>query len=177
MGPTLMNWPVLLGQAAEMATDAGAVAGDLGPMNGVPIVVILLPIAVVALVVLVPVVMGIRAEQHKREMEHAERMRAIELGRPIPGDAGWWSPARTAVGIGVGVPLGVFGIAFVASLLTEQAAPFIWPSAGGIGLAAVICGTVLASRLPDPSRSPAPPPGTKPYTDPDAYDAAEHQHA
>jgi len=54
------------------------------------------------LIILVPVVLAFRAERQKREMEQAERMRAIELGRPIPGEDGWWTPARMAVGIGVG---------------------------------------------------------------------------
>jgi hypothetical protein len=168
MGPTPLNLPFLLGQAAEITY----APDSINP----PTLLLGMAIVVAALVILVPVIVGVRAEHRKREMEHAERMRAIELGRPFPGESGWWSPARVAVGIGVGVPLGIFGIAFVASLLTGEAAPFIWPSAGAIGLAAVICGTVLASRVPAP-RPQAPDPRAKPYVDPDAYDAAEHQHA
>jgi hypothetical protein len=168
MGPTPLNLPVLLGQAAELTYAPSP--------SHAPTLLLGMLIVGGALIILVPVVMGVRTEHRKREMEHAERMRAIELGRPFPGDAGWWSPGRTAVGIGVAVPISIFGIAFVASLLTGEAAPFIWPSAGAIGLAAVICGTVLASRVPTP-RPQEPDPRAKPYIDPDAYDAAEHQHA
>ena len=35
---------------------------------------------------------GIRLERTKRELEHKERMRALELGRSLPGDGSWLSP-------------------------------------------------------------------------------------
>lgn len=38
---------------------------------------------------------GIRLEKTKRELEHKERMRALELGRSLPGDVPWLSPLHT----------------------------------------------------------------------------------
>ena len=35
---------------------------------------------------------GIRLERTKRELEHKERMMALELGRSLPGDGSWFSP-------------------------------------------------------------------------------------
>ncbi|RUL82339.1 hypothetical protein [Tautonia sociabilis] len=165
----LTMWPATFGQAVTV--EAGSVPGAV-PTS----LLILAAIAAVTVISLVPIVLGIRAQRHKQEMEHAERIRAIECGRPIPGEAGWWTPGRTAGTIGVGVPAAVFGIAFVASSADSSAAPFIWPSAGAVGVAAVICGTVLAARTPAPRPTP-PDPRAKPDVDPDAYDAAEHQHA
>ena len=41
-------------------------------------------------------------------MEHLERMKAMELGRTLPQDEPWLSPAKLAALIGGVVPLGVF---------------------------------------------------------------------
>lgn len=168
MDSILLTQRLLVGQHAEVGADSA----PFEPMLLNMIVVLAILVVTVGL----PVFLGLRAEQRKQEMKHAERMRAIELGHPMRGDVGWWSPARLAIGMGVGVPVGVFGIAWVAAASVESAAPFIWPSAGAVGVTAVICGTVLAARIPPP-RSDAPDPRAKPYVDPDAYDAAEHQHA
>jgi len=37
--------------------------------------------------------LGIRHDKYKRELEHKERMRALELGRSLPGDAPGLTPA------------------------------------------------------------------------------------
>ena len=134
-------------------------------------------VAIVMIVVGLPVILGIRSEMRKREMEHTERMRAIELGRPLPGDGGWSSPARLALAIGAGVPIGTLGIAWLAAVSTDEATAFIWPSAGAIGVAAVICGTVLAARIPHESSRIAPDPHAKPVVDPDAFEFANHHHS
>ncbi|MEW4571069.1 hypothetical protein AB1L88_24635 [Tautonia sp. JC769] len=163
----MATWPVLFGQIAA--------GGTLEPSGPKLSMVLMALVGCVGLIVGigVPVVLGIRSDARRREMEHLERMRAIELGRPLAIESGWWTPAKMAVGIGIGVPIGVFAIGVKAAELSG-AAPFVWPSAGAVGVAAVICGTVLAARS-----SMNPPTGShaKPYVHPDMYDAAEHQHS
>lgn len=132
--------------------------------------------AVVLGAVVAIVWLGIRAEQRKRELEHAERMRAIEAGRPLPGDQPWWSPNRVAAAIGAGVPLGALILALAAVQDADVGPEFVWPSAGAVGVAAVICGTVLAARLPHPTSAPEGR-ANKPYVDPDAFEVAGHHHA
>jgi hypothetical protein len=74
----------------------------------------------------------------------------------------------------VGVPTIALGLAMAATFF--NAGLYAWPAAGAVGVAAVICGTVLAIHQPK-----APAIGTRPApvasnnkvpTDPDAYDVA-----
>lgn len=156
--------PMVLGQVADSSV-----------ANMTLLLIILLGVIALIVVVGMPILVAIRFEARRKEMEHLERMRAIELGRPLADESGWWTPARMAVGIGMGVPIGVFAIGVIAAG-TSGAAPFIWPAAGAVGVAAVICGTVLAVRLPSAASLTADP-SVKPHIHPDTYDAAEHQHA
>src|SRR5436309_715788 len=73
------------------------------------------------IVVGLPSVLGIRYAARQRELEHTERMKALELGRPWPGaepdeaeSSGVGAPDR-GVKIGVWVPLGALGIALAAT--------------------------------------------------------------
>jgi hypothetical protein len=132
----------------------------------IPIVALLIPLVVA------PVAMGLKYARYERELEHTERMRALELGRPLPGDADWWSPAKLCAGIGVGVPVGVFFCAWMAT----QSAGFrdgIWAGATAVGMSGVIAGSVLTARhLSHRARAEAPL-YPKPYVaDADAYDVA-----
>jgi hypothetical protein len=161
---------VLFGQAAEMVS-----LDRSGPTLSLLLIPLVGGLALIFLIGM-SVVLGIRSAARTKEMEHLERMRAIELGRPIANELGWWTPARMAVGIGVGVPIGVFAIGMAAAE-TSGAAPFIWPSAGAVGVAAVICGTVLAARLQSQGSTASTTSHAKPYVNPDAYDVAEHQHS
>lgn len=92
------------------------------------------------------VAMGVRHARRERELVHAERMKALEVGRTLPQDEPWWSPARVSVAIGAGVPIVTFGLAWLTSLLT-RGPDLVWPAAV-VGVAGVVCGTVLALRLP-----------------------------
>src|SRR5271166_2330170 len=87
---------------------------------------------------------GIRLERTKRELEHKERMRALELGRNLPGDGSWLSPLRAGVLVAAGVPIGVFGAALLSSLALGYREG-IWQPAGIVSIFAVVCGTVLTS--------------------------------
>jgi hypothetical protein len=99
-----------------------------------------------------PIVLRFRGERRKRELEHIERMRAIDAGRPYPGEnrfglsglPQWVVPPIIAVSIGAVVPLGVFLLAFLANLIVGYHKD-IWIAAGMVGLGSAICGTVLAS--------------------------------
>lgn len=133
------------------------------------------------IVVALPAVLGIRLAARQRELEHQERMKALELGRPWPGEkaldgetSAESSPER-GVRIGVWVPLGALGIAFAATSsqhngesLTHMA---IWISAAAVGVAGVICGTILAFRTPRAADSPPTPRfAHKPALEEDALD-------
>ncbi len=104
-------------------------------------------------VVVLPVILRSRGERRKRELEHIERMRAIEVGRAFPGDVrfalsnipNWIVPHVVAVAVGAVVPIGVFVFAFLASLVVGYHRE-IWIAAGMVGLGAVIGGTVLRGR-------------------------------
>lgn len=86
---------------------------------------------------------GLRQEKLKRELEHKERMMALEMGRSLPGDLPWLSPLRVGFLIATVVPIGVFGFAF----LTDRGSGFhadIWRSAGMVSIFALVCGAVVA---------------------------------
>jgi hypothetical protein len=97
---------------------------------------------------LLPITLYFQQERRKRDMEHTERMKALELGRTLPNEAEGesWSVSKIAGSIGAGVPIGVFGCAWLASenLGYHEA---IWVGAAMVGTAAVICGTILLHSL------------------------------
>lgn len=135
-------------------------------------------------VVTMPIFLHFRGERRKRELDHIERMRAIDVGRPYPGETRfgisaaqkWVVPHLIAVAIGAVVPLGVFAFAFLTSLIGGYQKD-IWIAAGMVGLGAVICGTVLAGgafQILTGSNRESENPGSyansKPHVDEDAYD-------
>jgi hypothetical protein len=138
--------------------------------------------AFVVWVVTLPIFLHFRGERRKRELDHIERMRAIEVGRAYPGELKnsllafpqWAVPYLISLAIGAAVPLGVFICAFLATLLGGFHKD-VWVASGMVGLGAVICGTVLASGAfkttsglaSDHSASYA---DSKPLIDEDAYD-------
>jgi len=98
-------------------------------------------------------------------------MRALELGRTLAEDESW-SPTTLAATIGAGVPLGSLAIAWLAGQSSPALAGPISVAAGIVGLAGVICGTILAARL-FAARATSASPGRhdeKPAYDPDAFD-------
>jgi hypothetical protein len=142
---------------------------------------------VLGLLILVglPVLLGIRHSQRQRELEHIERMKALELGRTLPGEIEPGSSEQTASvsapgkSIAVAVPLGALGIAWLASSTPWSAGlagTMIWGSAAVVGVAGVICGTILILRsqpaLPQPQYMHH---DQKPAHDPDTYDVASRR--
>jgi hypothetical protein len=130
---------------------------------------ILIPLAALSIpIIVVPTSLAFKHARRVRELEHLERMRAIELGRAQPGDESWSMPARIAMAIGAGVPIVSMVIAFLES--QQQGYRFeTWFFCGCTAIAGVIGGTCLASRfllVPREADSAA----TKPVYDPDAFD-------
>lgn len=112
---------------------------------------------------------GIRLEKTKRELEHTERMRALELGRRLPGDEPSWSHAKIGLIIAGAVPIGVFACAMIAS----GAIGFqkeIWIASGMVGMAAVICGSAIVGQSPQRMLSSMEREMDKPAVEDDAYD-------
>ena len=108
-------------------------------------------VAILMIVVALPVVLSMRHAAKDREFQHAERLKALEMGQPVPGERPVEAPPGHAVsGIGVWVPLGVMGIALAATHETGHtpAVVAIWVAAGSVGVAGVICGTILAMNAP-----------------------------
>ncbi|APW62534.1 hypothetical protein [Paludisphaera borealis] len=107
-------------------------------------------VAILMIVVALPVVLSMRHAAKDREFQHAERLKALEMGRPLPGESTpEYSPKGAGTGIGVWVPICALGIALAAttdSNNSEAADVAIWVSAGCVGMTGVICGTILAVR-------------------------------
>lgn len=136
---------------------------------------IVLVVVIVALLVTVPVVAGVFYALRVRGLEHLERMRAIELGQSLPGEGEdcTWTPAKLCLAIGLGVPVGVFGVVWLASQAAHVGSE-AWQAAGFVGVAGVVCGTVLALRLPGSRNRQtfSNVANSKPVQDPDTYDVA-----
>lgn len=127
-------------------------------------------VAITMPLLLVSTIMLLKHRARKREWQHQERMRAMDLGLPIPNGDIW--PALTAIAIGAGVPVGSMFWAFVANAGSHDAHG-AWPCAMMVGMAGVIGGTKLAGRLLPPRRQPDDAShlaNGKPRFDPDAYD-------
>jgi hypothetical protein len=135
---------------------------------------VLIPIAGMAIpIIIVPTVLAMKHVRQKREWEHLERIRALELGQPVPGSE--VSRAVVAGVIGAGVPIGSFLFAWLASM-TSHVDESVWAGASIVGIGGVIGGVLLAKQLLG-TRAPATSEPTslangKPVVDPDAYDIA-----
>ena len=135
----------------------------------VPLVALLIPI------IIVPVAIGCKLAQRRRELEHVERMRALELGRVLPMDEPWWTPARISVATGVVVPILAIALALQASIELGEAATPIQGIAGLIGICSVLSSGLLAARARSSEDRNGKPRGgesafDKPAYDPDAFD-------
>jgi hypothetical protein len=127
----------------------------------IPVFALMIPI------VIVPTALAFKKAERARQLEHTERMRALELGRILPKDEGWWSPARISVAIGAGVPIA----AMAAAMNATESSGFqerIWLMSGMVSITGVISGSCLAFRhFFGPSQDAA---VEKPQYDPDAFD-------
>jgi hypothetical protein len=139
---------------------------------------LLIPITAIAMpMVVVPTIMVMKLRIRRRELEHIERMKALEMGQPVPGSQAW--PALAAISIGAGVPIGAFFVTWLASM-TGHASGDIWLAPIIVGLAAVISGASLGTKLfgRKPSANapgPAAVANGKPVFDPDAFDVVSRR--
>jgi hypothetical protein len=147
--------------------------------------IILVLICGMTLLGLAAIVGGFLHYRRERILTHQERMKALELGRELPDDA---ATARIKATFGVGSSDDEGGsqslarkcfstalwVGFWGFLAASQGgwvhtgiAVAIAGSVGAIGVTAMICGTILAMRMPS-----APPPGvaTKSVIESDAFD-------
>ncbi len=135
--------------------------------------VLIIPLVALAIPLIVaPTAIVFRHAQREREMEHAERMRALELGHKLPQDESWWTRPRITVLIAGVVPAGALGL---AGFIHWFGGPHqdIWEGCCVVASLGLICGTYLASRLL--ARQPAvDAPNLKPQYDydPDAFEVA-----
>jgi hypothetical protein len=84
------------------------------------------------------------------------------------------------ISVAVWVPLGALGIAMIASgnpLTSAVSGTGVWMAAGVVGVAGVICGTILALRLQPASSSSNSSdfPSQKPARTTDEFDIAGHR--
>ena len=136
---------------------------------------------------LVPIIGGFLQAHRERQWTHLERMKALELGQELPenaatarikaafGQAGSdtgtdrGSLARKCFSTAIWVAFwGFMAASSSAGIgLASGVAQTIAISVAAVGVTAVICGTILASRVPvtGPSVTAA-----KPQADADAYD-------
>ena len=138
------------------------------PMNVllIPIVAMMIPM------IIVPTALALKHARFLREREHAERMKALEMGLTLPRDESR-SPAGVAFGVGVVVPIASMLVAWVATRdynVVDTPIEMIWKTAAWVGVSGVIGGTVLASQQILKRDRPAPAPHEKLAYDPDTFD-------
>jgi hypothetical protein len=134
----------------------------------IPIVGMLIPI------IIVPTALGFKHARYLRQMEHDERMKAMELGQTLAGDQSW-TPASVAMTIGAGVPISAMFIAFIAAA-KQGGSDTIWMAAAMIGVAGVICGTILAAQaFARQGQAETNLPTEKPAFDPEAFEPIGHR--
>ena len=140
------------------------------PETVIPVVAILMPLF------LVPTIILLKQAGRKREWEHRERMKALELGLPVPGSEAW--TGRAAIAVGGIMPVGVFAVAWLASVSSHHPDESPWLAAAIVGGLGVFCGARLVGSLAgrrggDESAEAAVRPAglRKPAFNPDAYDA------
>jgi hypothetical protein len=101
------------------------------------LIVVISVVTILLIVVALPVVLSMRQAARDRQFQHAERLKALELGQPLPGDStSELSHGRGGAGIGVWVPIGVMGIALAATHDSgdSPAAIATWVAAGSVGV-------------------------------------------
>ncbi len=130
----------------------------------------MIPLAAIALpAIIVPTVLGFRHAAKKRDFQHRERMKALETGQPVPGEAGWPVAVATAM-IGAGVPLVSFSLTMVASLNNYTLPAEIWIAPTVASVVALIASVSVARAMQHRTTPPAPDQAKPTAYDPDAYD-------
>lgn len=140
----------------------------------------------VTLVSLVAIIGGFLQCRRERILKHRERIKALEMGRAVPDDSaigrikaafgGSWnqdagdeggSPARKCFSTTLWIAFWGFAAASQAGFRSPGVSIAIAGSVGAIGVAGMICGTILALR---PPAGYAPRPMSKPVVEADEFD-------
>ncbi len=111
----------------------------------IPVVGMLIPI------VIVPTALVTKYLRHRRDLEHAERMRALEVGQPLnqgrrPSRFGDLTTRQIALAIGAGVPVGGMALALVGELVLGHRAEEFWESIQTLSGIAIVVGGILALK-------------------------------
>ncbi len=138
---------------------------------------VIIPLAGIMMpVVLVPTIIFLVHRQRKREWHHQERLRALEMGQPVPGrERALGGGSVTAIGAGVPVA------AVVAAWLTTISIPHshqdyiaiisvAWGCAFLISTTALITSLVLGIMLLRSNKPVDQFTSVKPVYEPDAFD-------
>ena len=142
--------------------------------NGPPVAWLSLLAAMVLAIPLAAIVLGVRHARYEREVEHLERMKALELGRTLPKDGPFWTPNTLCAAMGIVLPVVLFAMAFFFSRFMERGdQEVVWALGGATAIVGMLCGTALAIFLP--RREAASPDPTKPALDPDALDTTSRR--
>lgn len=131
----------------------------------IPIVALSIPVFVV------PTVLFFKHASRKRELEHRERMAAIDRGIHPPQAPSLFWPSMAALGIGMVVPVAAILFALIATSrgsLDDD----IWAPAVGLGMVAIVGGSVLGVKMLGLNQrtSSVQQDSVKPHYDPDEYD-------
>ena len=120
---------------------------------------------------------GMKQAHRRKELEHLERIKAMEMGLAPQPTGLDWPAAAVCIAIGAGVPVGSFVVAWLATL-TADAPDGIWVAPVFVSFAAIGSARKLAYRIIDPTKSGSgkgvikqvPVSDGKPAFDPDAFD-------
>ncbi len=159
-------------------------------MDATPILLALL-LAGVLLISLVAIIGGFLHTKRERLLSHQERMKALEVGRAMPDDSATGQFKATFNGFSTdaaedqsqSLPRRVFTttlwIAFwgflfggPAGAANHAVAIAMAVSVGAIGVTAMICGTILALRLPATNGASS---TSKPSIESDAFDVVSRR--
>ncbi|WP_165219013.1 hypothetical protein [Aquisphaera insulae] len=137
---------------------------------------ILIPIfALLVPIVVAPTGIIMKYRQRKREMLHRERIRAIELGMPVPpGDHGLGLSIPVIGGcVPIAAILGALLLSMFLFRAESDAIPMVaivWAFATAISVAALVTALILGYLAARSSRPVEQPASFKSVYDPDAYD-------
>src|SRR5215475_787102 len=97
--------------------------------------------------VLLLLIMRINNAQRRREMEHAERMKAMEMGLAVPPRDSSAARAAVCIAIGAVVPIAAMLIAWFGTDGRPHYADVVWVFSSVLAITCVGCATGMASFL------------------------------